>query len=376
LPGDSRVLFAQTKTHLAMTLKHFAFTAIALASAAAAQAQSNPNSVVTLYGVVDAYVQAAHGASTLSRVQSGGLSGSRFGLKGSEDLGGGLRGLFTIESGINLDDGTNGQGAFWGRQSFVGLGSSTLGTLTLGRQYGSIYALSSDFSEFTNGPTGASTAIIGGFGGYEPVRGSANAATGNGGPARVNNSIKYESPSFSGFKGGVLVGLGEVAGSTTKTRIADVYGRYTAGPLDAMVSVIDDRIAATGFNERTISAAAGYSFGDAHVTGGVISVDDRNITNVDGEGYWIGGDYRIGLNLLKAQYLVNKLKNSDGKTQAIGAGYQYDLSKRTNLYSSLTYFKNEGAGYTDRWASSLPAGLTSTSDRNITELAAGIRHTF
>jgi len=225
LPGDSRVLFAQTKTHLAMTLKHFAFTAIALASAAAAQAQSNPNSVVTLYGVVDAYVQAAHGASTLSRVQSGGLSGSRFGLKGSEDLGGGLRGLFTIESGINLDDGTNGQGAFWGRQSFVGLGSSTLGTLTLGRQYGSIYALSSDFSEFTNGPTGASTAIIGGFGGYEPVRGSANAATGNGGPARVNNSIKYESPSFSGFKGGVLVGLGEVAGSTTKTRIADVYGR-------------------------------------------------------------------------------------------------------------------------------------------------------
>ena len=360
-----------------MTIKHFAITAVALASAAGAQAQAaNPNTSVTLYGVLDAYVQTAHGASSLSRVQSGGLSGSRFGLKGTEDIGGGLRGLFTIESGINLDDGTNGQGAFWGRQAFVGLGSSTLGTLTLGRQYGSIYALSSDFSEFSNGPIGASTAVIGGFGGYEPVRGSANAATGNGGPARVNNSIKVESISFNGFKGGALLGLGEVAGSTTKTRVADVYGRYTAGPLDAMVSVIDDRIAATGFSERTVSAAAAYGFGDARVTGGVISVNDRNITNVDGEGYWIGGDYRMGLNLFKAQLLVSKLKYSDGKTQAVGAGYQYDLSKRTSLYSSLTYFKNEGTGYTDRWASSLPAGLTSASDRNITELAAGIRHSF
>src|SRR5205814_4100305 len=116
-----------------------------------AHAQSS-NTNITLYGIVDAYVQAAHGAATLTRLQSGGLSGSRFGLRGTEDLGGGLRALFTIESGINLDDGTNGQNAFWGRQAYVGLGSSTLGTLTLGRQYGSIYALSSDFSEFSNGP--------------------------------------------------------------------------------------------------------------------------------------------------------------------------------------------------------------------------------
>jgi predicted porin len=358
-----------------MTLKHFAVSAIALAAAGLAQAQT-ANGSVTLYGVVDAYVQVANGASTLSRVQSGGLSGSRFGLKSTEDLGGGLRALFTIESGINLDDGSNGQGAFWGRQAFVGLGHSSYGQITLGRQYGSLYSLSSDFSEFTNGPIGASTAVIGGFGGYEPVRGSANTATGNGGPGRVNNSIKLESVSFSGFKFGGLWGLGEVAGATTKTRVADIYGRYTAGPLDAMVSLVDDRIEATGFNTRTASAAAAYSFGDARVEGGIISVNDRAATNVDGQGYWLGGDYRIGLNLFKAQYVVSKLKNSDGKTQAIGAGYQYDLSKRTNLYSSLTYFKNEGTGYTDRWASSLPAGLTTAGDRNITEFAAGIRHTF
>ncbi|HJV59436.1 MAG TPA: porin [Albitalea sp.] len=360
-----------------MKLSHFAFTAVALASAAAAQAQvTNNNASVTLYGIVDAYVQVAHGASSLSRTQSGGLSGSRLGFKGNEDLGGGLRAIFAIESGINLDDGTNGQGAFWGRQAYVGL-TSPYGQVSLGRQYGSLYTLSSDFSEFTNGPIGASTSVIGGFGGYEPVRGAtATTATGNGGPGRINNSIKYESPSFSGFKGGAVVGLGEVAGSTTKTRLADVYGRYTAGPLDAMVSLVDDRIAATSLNVRTVSAAAAYSFGDVRAMGGIISVNDRSVANADGEGYWVGADYRDGLNLFKAQYLVNKQKNGDGKTQAIGAGYQYDLSKRTALYSSLTYFKNEGSGYADRWASGLPAGLTSASDRNITELAGGIRHTF
>ncbi|HEX6703734.1 MAG TPA: porin [Albitalea sp.] len=357
-----------------MKLHPFAIGAIALASAAGANAQANTGNV-TLYGIVDAYVQVANGQSTLSRVQSGGLSGSRFGLKATEDLGNGLRALFQIESGINLDDGTNGQGAFWGRQAFVGL-ATPYGQLTLGRQYGSVYTLSSEFSVFSNNSTGPSTAVIGGFGGYEPVRGGTTGATGNGGPARVNNSVKYESPSFNGFKAGGLVGMGEVSGSTTKTRLADVYGRYTAGPFDAMVSLVDDRVASTALDVRTVSAAAAYSFGDARVTGGVISVNDRGTANADGQGWWVGGDYRVGLNLFKAQYVENKVKNGEGKTRAIGAGYQYDLSKRTNLYSSLTYFKNEGAGYTDRWASSLPAGLTSSSDRNITEVVGGIRHSF
>ncbi|HEY0857614.1 MAG TPA: porin [Albitalea sp.] len=356
-----------------MKLHHFALGAVALAGAAAAHAQAN--SSVTVYGVVDAYVQAANGASTLTRVQSGGLNGSRLGFKGSEDLGNGLRALFTIESGINLDDGSNGQGAFWGRQAFVGL-ASPYGQLTLGRQYGSVYTLSSDFSAFSNGPVGPSTSVIGGFGGYEPVRGSANASTGNGGPARINNSIKYESPSFSGFKAGAVYGLGEVAGSTTKTRVADIYGRYTAGALDAMVSLVDDRIDATGFDVRTASAAAAYGFGAARVMGGVIQVNDRSASNADGKGYWVGGDYRIGLNLLRAQYLVNKADDGGGKTRALGVGHQYDLSKRTALYSSLTRFTNEGAGYANRWATSLPAGLTDANDRDITEVAAGIRHTF
>jgi len=359
-----------------MKYNTLALAAVAAFGVTSAHAQSS----VTIYGVADAYVQIANGSSTLTRLQSGGLNGSRIGFRGNEDLGGGLRGLFVLESGIDLDTGGVGQNVFWGRQAYVGLGSS-YGTVTLGRQYGSVYNLSSDFSEFSNVSTGASTALIGGFGGYEPVRGNAvvTATGSNQGPARINNSIKLESANYGGFRGGVVLGLGEVSGGTKGNRVADIYGRYTAGPLDAMVSFVDDKADVTGLAVRTTSLAAAYSFGAVRATGGVISVNDRSVANADGQGFWVGGDYRTGSNLFKLQYLQNKNKGSllDGKTTALGAGYQYDLSKRTALYTNLTYFKNDGAA-ANRWSGSSPTalGLTTASDRNITEYVAGVRHSF
>src|SRR5262245_48049248 len=88
--------------------------AFALGTALAAfgaQAQSSGgSSSVTLYGVIDTYLQSARGETTLHRVQSGGLMGSRFGLRGTEDLGGGLRAFYVLEAGINADDGSSAQG--------------------------------------------------------------------------------------------------------------------------------------------------------------------------------------------------------------------------------------------------------------------------
>jgi predicted porin len=355
-------------------------TAVALAAALAgassiASAQTS-GTQVTLYGILDANVQVLDGNGTLTRLQSGGLQGSRFGLRGTEDLGGGLRAFFTLESGINLDEGTNGQGAFWGRQAFVGLGTP-YGQISVGRQYGSIYTLSSDFSQFANTSSGASTAVIGGFGGYEPVRGSDASGALNGGPARVNNSVKLESIDYNGFKAGALVGLGEVAGGTKQTRVADIYGRYTQGGIDAMLSYVSDKKAASGLDVQTLSAAGAYRFDAFRVLVGVISVDDRTVANLDGNGYWLGGDYSLGRHTFKTQYVQSKLKHGpEGKTQALGVGYQYDLSKRTALYSSLTRFKNEGVGYAPRIAGTVPTGLLSGGERNITEFVGGIRHSF
>jgi predicted porin len=368
----------QKKKDEFMKYKTFALSALTLAASSMAFAQSGgATSQVTLYGVVDANVQVLDGASTLTRVQSGGLNGSRFGLRGTEDLGGGLRAFFTLESGINLDDGTNGQGAFWGRQAFVGL-ATPYGKVSLGRQYGSIYTLSSDFSQFSNNNTGASTAVIGGFGGYEPVRGGNTSVASNGGPSRVNNSVKFESENYDGFTAGALYGAGEVAGGTSGNRLTDIYGRYAKGNFDSMISLVDDKADISGLAVRTTSAAAAYNFGSYRFNGGLMSVDDRSASDIDGEGYWLGASYRTGLHTFKTQYVQSKLKQAinDGKTQAFGVGYQYDLSKRTALYSSLTQFKNEGSGYANRAAGSLSSALTSSSDRDLTEVVTGIRHSF
>jgi predicted porin len=82
--------------------------------------------------------------------------------------------------------------------------------------------------------------------------------------------------------------------------------------------------------------------------------------------------------VFKGQYVESKNDGAlaDGKTQAFGVGYQYDLSKRTALYSSVTRFKNDGVGYVDRAAGTIPVGLTDANNRDLTEVVAGIRHSF
>ena len=134
-------------------MKRSLFAVMAL-SALGTAAPDTWATTVTLYGVVDANVEyvtnIAPGQPTVNPVtgqasvgpghdrvalQSGGMSASRWGLRGVEDLGGGVQALFVLESGFSLDDGKSMQGGrLFGRQAFVGL-SSSLGALTFGRQY-------------------------------------------------------------------------------------------------------------------------------------------------------------------------------------------------------------------------------------------------
>lgn len=344
---------------------------------------------VTIYGVADAFVQVLNGSSTLSRVQSGGLVGSRLGFRGREDLGGGLGAFFTLESGLNMDEGViNQSGTFFGRQAQVGL-SGGFGTLSLGRQYGSLYFATTDMSIFTNASAGPSTVLIGGFGGgYEPVRGAtatavppASGATGNGSPLRVNNSVRYESPSFEGFKAIALYGAGEQAGLTNQARVVDFGVRYTRYGLDVIASFVSDRTAAGGVldatNAQTRTLAAAYSFDAVRVVAGYVDFKDKRpvATALDGRGAWIGAEYRMGPQLLKLQYVLNKPRyGSDNKTQALGVGWVYDLSRRSALYSSLTRFKNDDRAL--RFNGAMPDGLTTDGDRSVTEFALGVRHNF
>ena len=368
--------------------------AIALALAApAAFAQSS----VTIYGIVDLDGQYLSGHAKQVLVTSGGQSGSRIGFKGSEDLGSGYFADFVLEGGLNIDTGSSAQGgALFGRQAFGAL-RTPFGTASAGRQYSSIYTQTGDFSEFANTSVGATTAVIGGFaGGYEPVRGSANNATTstatgselNGSPARVNNSFRYTTPSFSGFKASVLYGAGEVTGDTNGTRLLDYSARYTGFGLDAYASYVTDKASnlAANANARTdvgvLTLSAAYTIDAFKVQGGFMNINDKRPADLDGKGYWIGGDYKLGQHVIRAQWVENKpVKNvtNIGKTDAIGVGYEYDFSKRTNLYTSLTRFKNDAStngAFLGRIGGAVPANLTTTTDRSVNEFVLGVRHAF
>lgn len=355
-------------------------------------APSFAQSTVTLYGVVDIFYQNAHGANSLSRLQSGGLSGSKLGFRGTEDLGGGLKANFVLEGGINADEGTSSQGGIlFGRESHLGL-SGAFGSLTAGRQYSSLYAVIHDNSVFTNVSAGASTALIGGFGGgYELVRGASlnaqpplSGATGNGGPTRVNNSLKYESPSFQGAKLSVLFGAGETSGSTGENQLVEVAARYKAKGFDLIGSYLSDEArgasAPNSTNARIASISGAYSFAPFRVVAGYVSFDDKRSADLDGEGAWVGLSYRTGKTIWKAQYVINSPDNtSNSDSKAFGVGAVYELSPRTSLYSSLTRFRNDsnaGINGLGRFNSAIPVGLTTARDNSVTEFVMGVRHSF
>lgn len=167
-------------------------TLIVAAAAASFATVAHAQSSVTLYGVLDAGIayQSNVSGKSLWQMHSGGIDQSRFGLRGSEDLGGGLKAIFTLESGFNLGNGkfANNNGMF-NRQAFVGL-SSNYGTVTLGRQYDSVI----DYL--------APLTATGSWGGtYFAHVGNVDNLSTNGGYA-ANNTVKFTSANYAGLQFG------------------------------------------------------------------------------------------------------------------------------------------------------------------------------
>lgn len=191
--------------------------------AMAAHAQSS----VTLYGLLDAGLtytsndMASKGATW--RASSNAASGSRFGLRGAEDLGGGLKAIFTLEGGFDVYSGrsSQGQNSLFGRQAFVGLASDKWGALTLGRQYDSMVEYLSPLS-LANMDDRA-----GGFVFAHPFDND-----NLGGTFRLNNSFKYSSPNMNGFSfGGVFAASNGGSGLSDNNRAYSLGLKYDNGPM-------------------------------------------------------------------------------------------------------------------------------------------------
>ncbi|RDK09098.1 porin [Cupriavidus lacunae] len=373
--------------------------------AGAAQAQSS----VTLYGVVDANIEyvnkvgtvpvAANGfnpgpSNRVFRLNSGGLSGSRWGLRGTEDLGGGLKAIFVLESGFNLDTGTSQQsGRLFGRQSYVGLQSDSFGQLTFGRQYTSMFDALANFS-----PTGYVTQ-------YEPV------VLQQGPNYRSDNAIKYVGkfgPVTAGahwsFGNGTALpatvgvatpigGNGEVPGQFRRDTAYGAGVAYAAGPFGASISY-DQWNPTIGTGNGTVkkaAAAASYSFGPAKIMGGYRWGQNKNAADVliqRDDFYWIGANYQvtpaIGLTL---EYNYDDLKNLYGNKNVANPWQvafiaNYAFSKRTDVYLTTAYAKNAGLTM-DSLATGFATSLSlansyvlANGQSSMFGAAVGIRHKF
>ena len=364
--------------------KSLLVVAMAAALPAVASAQTN----VTMYGIADAgasYVKPDQaGTSGAFRVDSGIQSTSRWGIRGTEDLGGGLSAIFNAEAHWGVDDGTGGSnGALnFQRRSFVGL-QGRFGQLYFGRDYTpSFYAnLANDLFGFgLNGSTLGYT--VGGFASL-----------------RYSNAVFYNSPTFGGVQ--IRAAYGKAGASGTETYLApkkrdtnaDIAALYSAGPLQANIyyrrgylNVPADAAVASAVDPRRIQqygGGVGYNFGVARLVAGIGShkIDEPFALATDKALFYnFGVGVRAGAGEVMAQWSQIKFKalGSNAKADTLGVAYTYPLSKRTNLYASygITRNKNGAAVFLQNGANSYGGGATANTDSKPQAVAFGIRHQF
>jgi len=356
----------------------------------AAIAQSN----VTLYGILDVnwqrndpkegtcYASVNGGAttscSTTSGINSGHQSGNRWGVRGSEALGGGYSAIFTLESGFSLDDGQLGNGGrLFGRQAWLGL-QSGLGTLVAGR----LATFSSGTGSFDM--FGAVDPFVTGFGDSSLGSTFTSAAA-----MRVDNSIAYMTPMFGGFKAGAgysfnAIGT-EAPGSSNNNRVIFTGLQWGAGPFYAALTydiiqpanpALDDekhlQIGGT-FDFKIVKLHAGYAMEDNVHFGTIGTAITLNTIDpgADADSWMVG----VTVPLFGGSFLAS-YQDRDGDTITISPGvtrerdlsvwalgYTYPLSRRTNLY----------VNWSSKDADKSANGVASL-DRN--QGTIGMRHLF
>jgi predicted porin len=355
-----------------MKSSSIAIGALALISGAACAQTS-----VTFYGIVDLglkYEKGLNPAGSVLSVNSGQQSGSRFGFRGTEDLGGGLYADFTLENGFNADDGTLGNGGrLFGRQMWGGL-RGNFGSVYMGRQYSATYNALSIIDPFGINQAGDAQRVYGyGLGKIDPI-------------SRSDNTITYTTPNYNGFSAMAGYKFGETAGNFNTNSSKFLQLSYVGGKLNVQAAyqntdgvtlgaattqlggiVAPARLGSSTVTVKNAFLGAIYDFGfaKAHLGVGdtrVGAAGDAKIRN-----YLVAMSTKASAGTAYASWNRGDIKDiSSGASDQYAIGYSYPLSKRTNLYSSASYTRNENNVR-------LNAAANGGSGR---EVQAGIRHLF
>lgn len=345
-----------------------------LAASGAAMAQSS----VTLYGIVDVAVgsvkdttKGAGVAGVLTNtngerqtaVLSGGLKTSRWGMKGTEDLGGGLKASFQLEQQIGVDDGATGDSTIQGfnRRAQVSL-SGDFGAVVLGRTYTPYF----DLRDATDNTAGFNIGS---------ARDTYRVANGDYAD-KVSNVLAYASPNINGFSGAIAVSLGEnKTAALSATKHTSLKLQYANGPLlvgygyqqqETQSTTAPVGIAKDAYN----LLAASYDFGVAKLVGSYQSVNRKNGAGVktgDDKDYQFGVSAPLASNVnvffgyAGAKY--DAVTGTDYKATGYTLAANYVLSKRTDLYAGIKNIKKEN-------------DTTGAEVGKYQLFAVGVRHTF
>jgi predicted porin len=372
-------------------------TLIALAAVAATGAFAQ--SSVQIDGVMDAGYQAInYKGGKVNGIGNNGSATSQINFRGTEDLGGGLKANFRVETDWNT---VSNKGNTGSASSPVTLGNETVAAAStfgngeirvgLAGGFGSIDAGAVNYNTLGTYLTGQpfGTAIGSGFRTFYVNDAQSTSQV------RSDNSVKYTSPTFSGFNASLYyAGKQTKAVDTTATATAaavkqtsfgglgayDMQGttevglNYANGPLAASFSSLkqDFKDVGTGTTDSTVNTlGANYAFGDAKLFG-LYQTNKTNTNSVNNKAFSISGTYIMGAVVLMAQAGDVKNDVNGTKSKLVGLGADYNLSKRTAVY-----FRAESI---DDKAGTVQAALTPATikgtDTKFARTAVGIRHAF
>ncbi len=319
---------------------------------------------------------------------------SFLGVKGSEDLGGGLSAVWQLETNVSFDGngksvaagknlGTGGSNLFGTRNTYVGLSSKSIGTVVAG-VHDTPYKMA----------TGKLDLFVGTIGDYNTIFGSAGGGCGNSScfDLRTGNTIAYLSPNFGGFdvKAAYVMGEGnKVPATPNRSSAYSLSGTYANGPLfvtaayEKHTNVNADSNCNTG--ATCLTTGTGTNDDHAWKIGAGFNVGDLGLgaayEKIGGDSFkrtaWMANaSYKLGSIKLKAQYTtagkVNSAADTGADQWAVGA--DYSMSKRTTIQATYAKLNNDAAG---TWV--LGQGATykqSTTGADVDGFSIGIKHTF
>jgi predicted porin len=365
---------------------------------------------VTLYGLVDAGLVYSNNVSVnghaekLYEVASGNLQSNRWGVRGTEHLGGDLSTVFVLENGFAGTTGRLGQGGDeFGRQAYLGLSSGRYGAVMLGRQYDSVVDYTTRFISAAQWAT---------YYGAHPGD-LDNMIDTN----RVNNAIKLTSVDYSGLRFGGLYSPGGVAGHVSQNEIWSLGASYDHGPLSvgaAFLHVNDPNFSFFGNNatssttgsnmtasqvysgyasagsQQVFSAGLAYAFGAATIGATYSNTQFKRLGEIatistsqpgqaakfhDAE---INFKYQVSsAMLLGVAYNYTKgYGANDAKYHQVALGTDYFLSGRTDLYLVGVYQHTSGVDSTGAAAVAQISSLSPSASSTQIAAVAGIRHKF